>query len=205
MKRKRARTARVGVAEHGNTAILVTLAADGSLLDRRRIDLTSGLSTHPYHHEGAWAMGRYLDSAWARPTSLDDAVALIQRVHEAAARGAREGLQALAGEVAAAIGTIAIRRCPKLPETILERLADNRAQVVADSVMYRESIAAAARARGWAVCWYDTDRVFEEASACIGHPVQAVLATMGRTAGPPWQAKHKLAAAAALAAGRLSA
>ncbi len=63
-----AATAIVGVTEHGNSAVLVTIASkDVQLLDRRRIDLTSGLPTHPYHHEGAWAVGRYLNSPWARP------------------------------------------------------------------------------------------------------------------------------------------
>jgi hypothetical protein len=45
--------AAVGVAEHGNSAVLVTVAPDGALLDRRRIDLTRGLPTHPYHHDNA--------------------------------------------------------------------------------------------------------------------------------------------------------
>lgn len=39
--------ATVGVAEHGNSAVLVTVAPGGELLDRRRIDLTNGLPTHP--------------------------------------------------------------------------------------------------------------------------------------------------------------
>jgi hypothetical protein len=42
------RVASVGVAEHGNSAELVTVARGGELLDRRRIDLTSGLPTHPH-------------------------------------------------------------------------------------------------------------------------------------------------------------
>jgi len=55
MARKGSEISAVGVAEHGNSAILVTVAPDGRLLDRRRIDLTHGLPTHPYHHEGSWA------------------------------------------------------------------------------------------------------------------------------------------------------
>jgi hypothetical protein len=46
-------TAIVGVAEHGNSALIVTVSPRGELLDRRRIDLTRGLPTHPYHHEGS--------------------------------------------------------------------------------------------------------------------------------------------------------
>jgi hypothetical protein len=41
------------------------------------------------------------------------------------------------------------------------------------------------------VHWYDRERVIQDA---------ALLRAMGRRVGPPWQAKHKLAASAALAA-----
>src|SRR5882757_6916831 len=81
--------ATVGIAEHGNSAVLVTVAPGGELLDRRRIDLTHGLPTHPYHHEGSWAVGRYVNNSWARPISLADAIALVERVRESAAHGAR--------------------------------------------------------------------------------------------------------------------
>jgi len=183
-------TAAVGVAEHGNAAVLVTVAPGGALLDRRRIDLTDrGLPTHPHHHEGSWAVGRYLDTPWAREISLAEAVALVERVNASAARGARAGLDALAAAVPVPIARIAIRACPKLPPTIEERIRDNRAQTVADSVMYREALARAAEARGWSVHWYERERLVVDAS----------VVAMGRSIGPPWQATHKLAAAAALA------
>lgn len=80
------RAATVGVAEHGNAAVLVTLAPGGELLDRRRIELTDrDLPTHPHHHEGSWAVGRYLTVPGARALSLADAVALVERVLAAAA------------------------------------------------------------------------------------------------------------------------
>ena len=196
------RTAAVGVTEHGNSAVLVTVAPDGELLDRRRIDLTdSELPTHPHHHEGSWAVGRYRDSPWAREISLAEAIELVERVRESAARGARESLEALAAAVPVPITRIAIRVCPELPPTTEERIADNRAQAVADSVMYREALAAAAEARGWSVYWYDRGRVFREAETVLGcEDINALLVAMGRSIGPPWQARHKLAAAAALAA-----
>ena len=184
--------ATVGVAEHGNSVVLITLASGGELLDRRRVDLTRGLPTHPYHHEGSWAIGRYVNSPWAKQISLPDAIALVERVREAAASGACESLDALAASVAIPIASIAIRVCPTLPPTIEERIRDTRASSVADSVMYREALAAASAARGWSVYWYDRERVFRD---------DALLTAMGKAAGPPWQAKHKLAAAAALAAG----
>jgi len=193
--------AAVGVAEHGNSAVLVTVGPGGELLGRRRVDLTSGLPTHPYHHEGSWAVGRYVNSPWARPISLEDAVALVERVREAAARGARDSLDTLAAAVPMPITRIAIRACPALPATTEERIIDTRSANVADSVMYREALATAAEARGWSVHWYDRERVFHQAAVALGdRDVDAVLHAMGRAIGPPWQARHKLATAAALAA-----
>jgi hypothetical protein len=192
--------AAVGVAEHGNSAVLVTVARGGELLDRRRIDLTHGLPTHPYHHEGSWAVGRYANSPWARTVSLADAVALVERVHASAAQGARASLDVLAAAIPE-IARIAIRLCPDLPPTIEERIADNRAANVADSVMYRRALASAAESRGWSVYWYDRERVLGDAAAVLGRrDIEAFLLAMGRSVGPPWQARHKLAAAAALAA-----
>jgi hypothetical protein len=193
----------VGVTEQGSSAVLVTVAPGGVLLDRRSIRLTDrGLPTHPHHHEGSWAVGRYLKTPGARAISLAEAVALVERVRAAAERGAREGLEALAAAVSLPIAGIAIRACPALPPTIEERIKDNRAQTVADSVMYREALAAAARARGWSVHWYDREGVFRDAAAALGREdIDAFLSAMGRSVGPPWQAGHKRAAAAALAAG----
>jgi hypothetical protein len=197
------RAATVGVAEHSNSAVLVTVAHDGTFLDRRRIDLTApDLPTHPHHHEGSWAVGRYLNTPGARAMSLADAVALVERVRASALRGAREGLEALASAVPVPITSIAIRVCPALPATVEARIADNRAQTIADSVMYREALAAAANARGWIVHWYDRERVFVDAAAALGgEDINAFLLAMGRSVGPPWQAIHKLAAAAALGGG----
>lgn len=201
MARGTQRGAAVGVAEHVNAAVLVTIGAGGALLDRRCIDLTRGLPTHPHHREGSWAVGRYLNTPGARTISLADAVALVERVRASAEFGAREGLEALAAAVPEPIATIAVRACPTLPPTIEERIADHRAQTFADSVMYREALAAAAEALGWSVSWYDRDDVFRDAATALGREdVDAFLRAMGRSIGPPWQARHKLAAAAALAA-----
>ena len=195
-------TAAVGVTEHANSAVLVTVAVDGKLLDRRSIDLTDDdLPTHPHHHEGSWAVGRYQGSPWAREISLAEAVELVERVRVFAVRAARESLEALAIAAPMPITRIAIRVCPRLPPTTEERIKDNHAQTVADSVMYREAIATAADARGWSVHWYDREHVFRDAAAVLGcEDINALLVAMGRSIGAPWQAKHKLAAAAALAA-----
>lgn len=207
MARGRAQRAAVGVVEHANAAILVTLSPSGELLDRRRIELTDrDLPTHPHHHEGSWAVGRYVRPPGARVLSLAEVVTLVERVRASAVRGAREGLEALAARLPMPVASIAMRVCADLPPTTEERIADNRAQTFADSVMYREALAAAAEARGWSVRWYDRERVFLDAAAAIGRRgLDPFLQAMGRAVGPPWQAEHKLAAAAALASlGRLA-
>ena len=195
--------ATVGVVENGNSAVLVTVSPSGDLLDRRSVDLTEpGTPTHPHHHQGSWAVGRYLNSPWAQKISLPEAIALVEQVRALSARGARESLEALAASLSTPIGAISLRVCPDLPPTTEERIRDHHAQTFADSVMYREALASAAEARGWSVYWYDRESVFDDAAKSLGDAdIDAVLLAMGRSVGSPWQAKHKLAAAAALAAG----
>jgi hypothetical protein len=83
-----------------------------------------------------------------------------------------------------------------------EEAIDTPAATVADSVMYRQALAKAAEARGWSVYWYERERVFDDAAAVLGRKdIVVFLAAMGRAIGPPWQAKHKLAAGAAIASG----
>jgi hypothetical protein len=99
------------------------------------------------------------------------------------------------------IASIAIRVCPELPPTTEERITDTRAANIADSVMYRQALASAAVARGWMVHWYDREHVFRDAAAVVSREdIHAFLSSMGRSIGPPWQANHKLAAAAAIVA-----
>lgn len=191
--------ATLGVVMNGNSAVLVTVDPSGLLLDRRTIDLTQGLPTHPHHHQGSWAVGRYLDSPWAQPTTLDQALALVEQVRQAAQEGAQDGLASLVEGLGLPIGAIALRTCPPLPPTVAETIADNRAQSFADTVMYRQALAGAARERGWRVHWYDRDRVGADAQSALA-PVdlQVRLRDMGKRVGAPWRAKHKLAAMAAL-------
>jgi hypothetical protein len=194
----------VGVAENGNSAVLVTLGGRRAFLDRRRVDLTHDLPTHPYHHEGSWAVGRYATSAWAKKISLPAAIKLVDRVRKAAAHGAEEALEALASSVEDPIASISLRACAALPRTTKERIVDARAASMADSIMYREALAAAAKARGWSVHWYERDTVKRDAafslSSALGRKnLDAFLRKMGAAIGPPWQAGHKLAATAALA------
>ncbi len=189
----------VGVAEHGNSAVLVTVSSAKAVVDRRSVDLTSDLPTHPYHHEGAWALGRYRDSAWSRDISLPEAIELVRTVQAAAEAGALNVLRALSDDLDVPVRGISIRICPQLPETIEARIRDHRAETMADSIMYRQALAGAAGVLGWPVAWYDRTQVFEAAGQVLGEvDVDAALKALGRPLGAPWQARHKLAAAAAL-------
>ena len=145
--------------DHGTAWTLasasVTVAGDGTLLDRRRVELVDeDLPKIPHHSEG-------------QALPLHEAVALVERVRVSAERHAKLGLDAVAMTVPGRILGVALRRCPGLPPTIAERIEDYRAQNVADWVMYRKALAAAAEARGWSVHWYDAKKVFAAASEAL--------------------------------------
>src|SRR2546421_8448693 len=145
----------IGVSDHGGWAVLVTVAGDATLLDRRRVELVDeDLPKIPHHTEG-------------QALPLHEAVALVERVRVSAERHAKLGLDAVAMTVPGRILGVALRQCPGLPPTIAERIKDYRAQNVADWVMYRKALAAAAEARGWAVHWYDAKKVFDAASEAL--------------------------------------
>jgi hypothetical protein len=178
----------IGVSDHGGWAVLVTVARDGTLLDRRRVELVDeGLPKIPHHSEG-------------QGLPLGEAVALVERVRVSAERHAVLALDAVAMAVPHILG-VALRECPELPPTIAERIKDYRAQNVADWVMYRKALASAAEARGWAVHWYDAKSVSDAASGALRvKSFDAHFLQMRKAVGPPWNNDHKLAMAAAIVA-----
>ncbi len=176
----------IGVSDHGGWAVLVTVARDGTLLDRRRVELVDdGLPAIPHHHEG-------------QGLPVDEAVALVERVRVSAERHAVLALDAVAVAVRPILG-VALRNCPQLPPTIAERIKDYRARNVADWVMYRKALAFAAEARGWPVHWYDAKNVLASAAKPLGvENFNTHFLDLRRAIGPPWNQDHKLAMAAAI-------
>jgi hypothetical protein len=172
--------------------VLVTVARDGTLLDRRRVELVDDdLPALPHHHEG-------------QRLPPDEAVALVERVRVSAERHAALALDAVARAVRPILG-VTLRNCPQLPPTIAERIKDYRARNVADWVMYRQALAAAAAARGWPVHSYDAKNVLAAASHALGvENFDAYFLHLRKAVGPPWNKDHKLAMAAATAAGSSS-
>jgi hypothetical protein len=180
----------IGVSDHGGWAVLVTVARDGTLLDRRRVELVDDyLPAIPHHHEG-------------QGLAMDEAVALVERVRSSAERHAVLALDAVAMAVPGILG-VALRNCPHLPPTIAERIKDYRARNVADWVMYREALATAAAARGWPVHWYDPKKVLDAASHALHvDDFDAYFLHMRRAVGPPWNKDHRLAMAGAIVAAK---
>jgi hypothetical protein len=176
----------IGVSDHGGWAVLVTVARDGTLLDRRRVELVGeGLPKLPHHSEG-------------QRLPLDEAVGLVERVRVSAERHALLAFDAVTTTVPRILG-VALRKCPELPPTIAERITDYRAQNNADWVMYRKALASAAEARGWPVHWYDAKTVLGAASQILRvKNLDAHFLKVRKTVGPPWNNDHKLAMAAAI-------
>ncbi|MCA8914395.1 MAG: hypothetical protein KDB90_03205 [Planctomycetes bacterium] len=180
----------VGVSDHAGWAVLMTVGPHHALLDRRRVALIDeGLPCLPHHHE-----------AQGKPEA--EGVALVKRVQQSAEKHAATCLDALAKSLSGEIGEIALRTLPKLPDTIAGRIASYHAQTRADGVMYREAVAKAARDRGWAVYWFDAKTVFTDAERTFKRgPIEELFKQTKAQLGPPWQKDHKLAMAAAIAAG----
>jgi len=162
------------------------VAPDGTLLDRRRVELVGeGLPKLPHHSEG-------------QGLPLDEAVELVERVRVSAERHAVLALETVTMAVPRILG-VALRKCPQLPPTIAERIKDYRAQNLADWVMYRKALASAAEARGWPVHWYDAKSVLAAARQVLRvENLDAYFLQVRRAVGPPWGKDHKLAMAAGI-------
>ncbi len=72
----------------------------------------------------------------------------------------------------------------------------------ADSIMYRQELAAGARGRGWQVEFYETKTVERLAAEILGGRAEDVLQGPRKRLGPPWNKDHRTALAATVTAGR---
>ena len=173
-----------GVYDHAGWAVVVCV--DGTeVIDRRRIELVEpGVPSLPYHHP-------------AQKLPLEKAIALVERVQASAERCVKAALDGFPQGVSA----IALRKRPKLPPTIAERIQSYYAQTRADTVMFREVIIESAEARGWTVTDYEAKSVIDLAASIPGlEDIEERLKAVGKTLGPPWTKDHRVAAAAAFLA-----
>ena len=180
---------RLGIAHHFGWAVAVTARNDGTVVDRRRIELIEpGVAAAPIHHEG-------------KP--LDDVAAaeLVAQVRASAIRATAASLDELSASVPEPIGSMSLRAWPAdFPEDI-ETLRRVPYEARADSVMYRQVLAELARARGWAVHFFDGKDIEARAAQKLGERAQEILLGSRATLGPPWTKDHRMALAATVIAG----
>ena len=180
---------RVGIAHHLGWAVAVTAAADGRVVDRRRIELIEpGMATAPIHHEG-------------KPLDDAAAAALVAEVRTSSVRATAASLDDLATAVPAPIESMSLRAWPlDFPRDLAaQRRAPYEAR--ADSVMYREVLADQARARGWDLHLFSAQNVERQAASILGDRADEVLLGPRATLGPPWTKDHRIALAATVVAG----
>ena len=178
----------VGIAHHLGWAVAVTATSDHRVVDRRRIALVGpGMPTAPVHHEG-------------KP--LDDAAAaeLVARVRASAARATAAELDGLAAALGEPVASLSLRSWPPdFPTDIaVQRRVPYEAR--ADSVMYRQVLDDAARARGWPVHLFEAGDVERRAALVLGERAGEVLHGPRAALGPPWTKDHRMALAATVLA-----
>ncbi len=185
--------ATIGISDHGGWAVLVIATAEGTLLDRRRVELVDeDLPKIPHHSE-------------AQRLPIDEAVALVERVRLSAEQHSELVLEAVDKMFPGRVFGVALRQCPSLPPTIAERIKDYRAQNNADWIMYRQALAGAAESRGWDVHWFDARKVFGEASKALRiEDLDAYFVKLRKSIGAPWSNDHKIAMAAAIVAAQVT-
>ncbi len=176
----------VGIADHTGWAVAVVADGAGSVLASRRLALVGeGLPSMPHHGAG-------------QRLPLFEGVALVEQVTASAAEEARLRLAELANLVPA-LGGIALRSIPRMPDGIAATLQDYWAQTRADGVMYRRALAAAATERGWEVHWFDAKLAAAAATERLGSAGLAKAEAKAREEfGPPWTADHRMALHAAV-------
>jgi hypothetical protein len=188
---------RLGIAHHLGWAVAVTASADHEVVDRRRIELIEpGLPNAPIHHEG----GPHLLHRQGEPIDDDALAALVAEVRASVVRATSTALDELAVASPDRIVSISLRAWPDdFPEDIaVQRQVPYESR--ADSVMYRQVLAALARRRGWNVHLFDANDVEADAARLLGARAEEVLHSPRARLGPPWSKDHRMALAATIVA-----
>lgn len=173
---------RLGVADHYAYANLVVASPDHEVIDRRRVPLVEpGVAECPIHGEGK---------------GLDDAAcqALVDEFRDSILRCANEAFDALP----VGISSIYLRSWPVDFPADLATQRKLPYENWADSIIYRQVIAEAAEARGWALHLYDPKSVESEARIVLGARADDVIDGPRKRLGAPWAKDHRMALAATI-------
>lgn len=184
---------RVGIAHHLGWAVAVTANSDHEVVDRRRVELIEpGLPNAPIHHEG----GPHLMHRKADPLGDGELAALVTKVRASAERVTSAALDELTATVPEPIVSMSLRGWPDDFPTDIATQRRVPYESRADSVMYRQVLADLARARGWAIHFYEAKDVEREAARILGDRADDVLSGPRAALGPPWSKDHRMALAA---------
>jgi hypothetical protein len=183
---------RLGIADHFGWAVAVTASSDGTVVDRRRIELVEpGVTAAPIHYDSA-----RLDLAATGE--------LVARVRASVARRTSASLDALAEALPEPIVSMSLRAWPPDFPTDIAVQRRSPYEARADAIMYREILADLAHDRGWDLHLYDAGAVVGQLRALLADRTDDVLQGPRATLGPPWTKDHRTALAAAIVAGRPS-
>ena len=177
----------LGIKPHSGWAVLVAVTGprDVELVHRARIEvLADGDPKQPWH---------LAQDAGMDP---DAAQALADRVERGALDAARRSLQEATAAVEAAGHAATIGAVIGVPRDVPPAASVLRSHTLlhsAEGELFRSALAEAVADAG-------LDVVVVEPSAISLAPHADLLATLGKSAGPPWRADHKAAVAAALSA-----
>ena len=185
-----------GFKSHSGWAALIVLGASGgtvTVLDRRRVDLVEEeWAKQPYH------AAEYLPSNEARKTvkrGIDSARRIALREMRAAIKRARdEGHEVVACSV--------LGGGDPMPEwTVDEILAVHFRMHKAEGVLFRDVLARAAGACDLALVEIPEKTLLANAVAALAVPpasLSRMIATLGKSVGPPWGKDQKNATLAAM-------
>jgi hypothetical protein len=180
---------RIGIFDHFGWAVAVTASIDHEVVDRRRIELIErGVTPAPIHYDS-----KRLDVAAT--------AALVASVRASVARATQAALDEFALSLREPVVSISLRRWPPdFPDDIgVQMRAPYESR--ADAVMYRQVLAAVARAHDWHVNLYDAKDVVDRAIDMLGDRADQVLNGPRARLGPPWTKDHRVALAATIVSG----
>jgi hypothetical protein len=173
---------RLGIYDHFGWAVAVTVDDRGQVVDRRRMELVEpDVTPAPIHYDG-------------KSLDVQGVTALVQEVRASIARATARELDELTEALPAPVESISLRTwSPDFP-TDIETQLRSPYEARADAIMYRQILAEAAEARGWAVVLYEAKQV-------LGAVDDAVLQAPRIVLGTPWTKDHRTALAAVLTVG----
>jgi hypothetical protein len=190
----------LGFKPHSGWAALVAVGRTGGgiqVADRRRVELID-------EGEGHWAKQPYHAAEASRGSGVPDLVRRgIESARRCAAREVRAAIRR-AAEAEQELVACAVLTAEPMPDwTVEEILAVHFRMHQAEGVLFRDALARAAVECKLKLVGIPEKRLEKDAERTLGTPakeLRKVIATLGKTVGPPWGKDQKDAALAALVA-----